>query len=105
MDDIKIWEQAEPVSVDEFSLIANILTYPNPATTELNMQLMMAEASDATLEIYNSLGMLVYSTELGLLPQGPSMFTISTETWSEGNYMINVVAGSSRLSKTFTVVR
>lgn len=105
VDDIKIWEQAEPVSVDEFSLIANILTYPNPATTELNMQLMMAEASDATLEIYNSLGMLVYSTELGLLPQGPSMFTISTETWSEGNYMINVVAGSSRLSKTFTVVR
>lgn len=105
VDDIQIWEEAEPASINDEELFNNVNVFPNPASTEVFVQFDMAEAVEATIEVVNVTGELVYTSNLGTLSQGENKVLIPTESWSEGNYTINVVAGSAKLSRTITVVR
>lgn len=105
LDDIQIWEEGMPTSVNDMELISNVNMFPNPASSEVNVQFDMAEVAETYIEVTNALGEIVYEMNLGTLNKGYNTHRIPTESWSEGNYMVNVVVGSRKLSKSITVVR
>jgi thiol-disulfide isomerase/thioredoxin len=90
------------VSVDEITMVPlNLLVFPNPTSSDANI-MFSAETANATIEVVNALGQVVYTLNAGAI-NGDVMYSIPTDNLSDGLYMINVktaegVVSSTRLS-------
>ncbi|GDX52126.1 hypothetical protein LBMAG27_11730 [Bacteroidota bacterium] len=73
----------EPLSV--------ISVYPNPASNQLNVNLLLKNESQQTsIKVLNETGVLVYDNNLGRVPTGLRSHRIDIDSWSSGTYFIKV---------------
>lgn len=73
--------------------------YPNPATTSAALQLQLAKASKVSVQVFSSAGILVNTSDKGLLPQGTSMITLNLSKLAQGIYHVKIIAGETIINK------
>ena len=88
--------QSQPVRVKEIPVnILNLTVYPNPAKNFTTIAFTMDRAQEGTLRIFNMEGKLV--NELRVNGNvGSNKVSISTEAWSKGQYLAEIIIGNKK---------
>jgi hypothetical protein len=74
--------------------------YPNPFNPTTTISFYLPKAQETTFEVYNMLGQLVRSDNLGMLSSGEHQFEFNGENLSSGVYLYRVVTPeASRVRK------
>lgn len=95
VDDINVSSASCSVGIAEVGSDNNMTLFPNPANSSVNMSFNLSERSEVTVNVYNTLGEIVYSENKGSLV-GSNLVTINTENFSNGMYMVELVAGNTK---------
>ena len=82
------------ITLDPLALMA----FPNPTSDDANIT-FTAETSNASIQVINALGQVVYTTSLGAV-NGTQVVNIPSEKLSGGLYMINVSTAEGVVSTT-----
>lgn len=77
--------------------------YPNPATEAINLQFNQAVSGMATVRIYDVHGRLINQENLNEIYN--ALFTMDTQAFEAGMYVIEVTNGDNIFTKRFSVVR
>jgi PKD repeat protein len=81
---------------------AELLTsYPNPATSQLNLPLALDEASRVILETYNMLGQKAMPDISSFLAKGLNILELDISNLSDGAYRIRILAGNKEFKTGF----
>jgi hypothetical protein len=89
-----------PASTEEFTnskFEFNI--YPNPTSNLSEISFSLEEGNSVKMEVYNSLGSLVYSENAGVLNQGKQRMSFNGSDLNNGLYFINLTIGNEVISK------
>jgi hypothetical protein len=103
-----IFRSASVVSTNDFAMadktsINQILLYPNPATTEVRIDVDMKGSGDVNMNIYSMTGKLVRNINRRNVANGKQTFVIPVEDLANGNYIIHVEAPGVEKSGKFVV--
>jgi hypothetical protein len=102
VDDINISNTPCATGVAENTNIKGLSMFPNPANTTANINFELTDKQEVSVNVYNSLGALVYTENKGTLAAGQQNIILNTEAYANGIYMIELVTGDmktvSRLS-------
>jgi hypothetical protein len=90
-----------PETGDETSL--NI--YPNPATNQVSLEFLMQEAGDASVDIYNNIGMLVKRMDEAKVYQGQNKLDIDVADLESGIYYVRLMQGNTSTTQKMTIAR
>ncbi len=74
--------------------------FPNPATNHLTIQLA-SPTHEAVLEVYNTEGKLVFSSDLRFLPVDEKQIELELHDWAQGLYLVKVRDLVSTQTATF----
>lgn len=85
-------------TIGQLNVIQNVVIYPNPATTVLNIDLKVVTKSQTYLQVVNSIGQVTYSSNL-LLPKSDNQIKISTTNWNAGLYFLNLKSDNQQVSR------
>jgi len=78
--------------------------WPNPATDQLNIPFELTEPNEVTLEVYNTQGKLIFTSEKMTFSQGAQELTLDVSSYTPGIYFYRMSTGKdSMISKTFVV--
>jgi len=80
--------------------VSNI--YPNPSTNNANITVVLAHESPVKVQVYNSLGSLVYNGAEQKLA-GKSKLAVDCSNLNSGLYFITVTAGNSKITRRLIV--
>ncbi|HLO91405.1 MAG TPA: agmatine deiminase family protein [Lentimicrobium sp.] len=72
-----------------------IEVYPNPFVNELNLTFNLVNKSEVLIEIYNTNGMLVYSSKQSI-GMGEQQLTIPSNDLPEGLYLLKITNGENQ---------
>jgi len=87
-----------PAGVNTLTNAVNVAMFPNPTTDYINIDLNQQLAQNATLNIYNTLGVLVYSQAWD---KANEKNNINVQSLSSGMYMLEVVGADLNFKKSF----
>ena len=87
------------------SSIESVVVYPNPATDNANVSITLAEANSVSISVYNVVGELVKTENLGRMADGEHTFALNTETLNSGLYFITVKVGNDSITKKVTITK
>lgn len=76
--------------------------YPNPATSQADITVLLANESVVKVEVYNSIGSLVYSGAEQRL-SGKNKIAVDCNNFNSGLYFVTVTAGNSKVTKRMVV--
>jgi subtilisin family serine protease len=79
--------------------------YPNPATTQLNLQLQLPQSAAASIEITNSVGQTVLVRKIEERDLLDNKISINTEGLGVGIYFLSVSAEDYKATSKFVVVK
>jgi hypothetical protein len=82
-------EKGGPVS-------SEIQNFPNPCSDYTNINVNLVQASDVSIQVYNTLGQKVKEFDYGMLSNGPHRLTLNVESLDEGVYFYTLIAGNSK---------
>ena len=91
-----------PYGISETADMKEILVYPNPATSEVNISLDLNAAQNPGIEIINSLGQTVYAKTTDNIT-GSVIKKINTENFQKGIYTIRLVSGNDSYCKKLII--
>ena len=94
--------QVTIVNVDEIPEISSIRMFPNPAQTDLRVELNLAERADLQLNLLNALGQVVFQQQLTDSGLGQRVETIDVSKLPSGIYQLQVQVGDR--AATYKVV-
>jgi hypothetical protein len=86
-----------------FSELSASSPYPNPFTGKTSVDVTLAKAGDASIEISNTVGQLLSATDYKNLPAGKNTLTIDGSSLSKGLYFFTVKAGSDALTRSMSI--
>ena len=92
-------------SISENTIVNTISIYPNPVNDIATLSFTTTEKSKTAITIFNILGEVVYSNEIGSLSSGQHIMPISTSGISEGMYFVNLITNNKIITKKITIVR
>ena len=92
-------------SISENTIVNAISIYPNPVNDIATLSFTTTEKSKTAITIFNILGEVVYSNEIGSLSSGQHIMPISTSSISEGMYFVNLITNNKIITKKITIVR
>lgn len=93
-------------AMDEQGIVTLNNLYPNPANTEINLNLSLAKTKALRLEISDVMGRILYSESQGNIGAGTSAFTVNTSSLAQGHYFVRVIAdGNVALITRFNILR
>lgn len=104
VDDIKV-EITEAVNTNEVEAVNNLAIFPNPATTNLNVQFSLASAEDMTISVVNALGQTAEVVNAGNMAAGQHNLNINTTNYAAGVYFVNFNSGAAATTKRFVVTK
>lgn len=74
--------------------------YPNPVVNEANLEVNAVAAGNAVLRVYDLNGRLVMNSNLGFVAEGTHTFTLNTQGFAKGMYLINLtISGHTATAK------
>ncbi len=77
--------------------------FPNPASGEVTLAFGLSVDANVTVNIYSMVGELISSTIHGGMLAGEQQVLVSTENFSNGMYIVELVAGEMRTRNTLSV--
>lgn len=80
------------ISVEETEVVSNLLVYPNPVEDVMNISFSNPTAQKIAIELYNNLGQLVISKDLGTI-SGQRLTTLNTSALAPGVYSLSISNG------------
>lgn len=89
--------------ITEVSTISGVSIYPNPASSQANVEMSLATTQNVTIHVYNMIGQDVYAKNYGSLNAGDHHFTINTASYHSGIYFISIEAGDSKITHKLIV--
>ena len=92
-------------SITENSIVNSISIYPNPVNDIATLAFYTTTKSNATVNISNTLGEVIYSKDIGSLISGQHILPISTSGILEGMYFVNLITNNNIITKKITIVR
>ncbi len=96
--------QKAATGINDVSENTNVLAlYPNPANTDLNIQLSSIGNQDAKIEIYNVNGAKVYGNATQL-NDGNNNLSINVQTLASGNYFVSIRTNDGVVTKRFAKI-
>lgn len=98
VDDIKV---SSSVSIEEQASLSTINMFPNPATNEVNLTFTLAQQSEATITVYNTLGAVVYNRTLNAV--GTTLQAINTADFGSGVYFVELSTGNESVTKKLII--
>lgn len=78
------------------------LLFPNPATTSVQLAMSSDRKQDLKMKVYDFAGVLVEVKSM-LLKQGANVFSIDTEKWKPGAYLIQLVTDGETIHKKLII--
>ena len=101
IEDITTFENAFPsggfnvmdcntASVEEMEVSTALNIYPNPTSNDLNLVVDLTENTNVTLEVYNVLGKLEFTQNIGQLASGQTNYTLNVSSLNTGNYILKL---------------
>lgn len=85
--------------------INNVTIFPNPASTQAQVKLELAEATEVVIIVSDVTGRVVYTHNNGNTAAGENFFTIPTGNLASGVYNVQVKAGTNATVKQLSVVK
>jgi len=83
---------------------SNIEVFPNPVSKDANVKFNLANAGKVDLAIYNVMGQLVRTVELGLTTAGSHEVVIERGNLGQGIYFLNMNINSEKVSSKKFVI-
>ncbi len=83
----------------------NLILYPVPTNSVLNLGFELYEKGDLQLSIWNSIGQQVYQNSSAVSVFGKYDSSINTSRLPSGNYVLRIKIGSKNYSKKFMIVK
>lgn len=95
----------EFLSVSENNnIIANVSDiFPNPSSSNAHLSLTLTQESPVKVQVYNSLGALVYTGNELKYPQGKNKISIDCSNLNSGIYLVSLNAGESKITKRLII--
>jgi hypothetical protein len=90
------------VAVNMTPSVAKVEMFPNPANTEVTLQIATESASDITVNVYNAIGVKVSSDNLGVV-NGNFTFTKSISGLASGMYLVELTNGKNSQTQKLIV--
>lgn len=90
-------------SIEEVVLIESFKMFPNPTVGELNVEFELLETERITVDVYDMVGKIVRSEDLGVLPAGYTLRKMDFQELSNGLYLMNINVGNESIVGRFTV--
>ncbi len=88
------------LSVDSFENLSNVKLYPNPASTQLNLELPSFNTDELSIEVYNVLGKRIYTTSINQFKTN-----IDVSNWNNSIYLVKVISKANNKSITKRFVK
>jgi hypothetical protein len=85
-----------PISMDE------VLIYPNPAKDHVQLALSSDKRQELKMMIYDFTGRLIEGKEISL-KQGTNVFSINTDQWKPGAYVIQLMTQTQTINKKLLI--
>jgi hypothetical protein len=85
-----------PISMDE------VLIYPNPAKDHVQLALSSDKRQELKMMVYDFTGRLVEGKEISL-KQGTNVFSINTDQWKPGAYLIQLMTQTQTINKKLLI--
>jgi len=80
-------------------------TYPNPASSEVNLDLNLGGNNDVTVQVYDLTGRVVMSEDKGYMSKGNHTLKINTAALVKGMYIYRVNIGTETSTGKFTIIK
>ncbi len=93
------------ININEFTVQDNINVYPNPARDNFYIQIMLEQASEIMIKVYDVLGREVYNIPTTKYKQGENKVYVPTTNLPDGSYNILVVGNNSKTYKKVLVMK
>jgi PKD repeat protein len=90
----------QAISIEENNLANLIDVFPNPANDIVNISLNEIENEVVSINIYNSIGQLIYTPDIN----NKKHLVLNTKSFTEGLYVIRFKIDRKLVSKRFTVI-
>ena len=87
-------------NVNAIESVGNL--YPNPSSNIAGFSLTLTHESTVKVQVYNSLGSLVYNGSEQLL-NGKNKLAVDCANFNNGLYFVTVTAGNSKVTKRLVV--
>lgn len=96
VDDISVNTTTCVTGIEEVANTTNLSLYPNPANSSVNLNFNLAQRAEVTVNVYNTLGEIVFTENKGEMATGVNMVTVNTENFSNGMYLVELIAGDTK---------
>ena len=83
----------------------NMNCFPNPANAILNVTFDHVTSGRARIEVFDELGKMVETRDLGNLPKGEQRHQLNTDAWSEGWYVVSIVTEYTTKNEVVVIQR
>ena len=87
-------------NTDVIETVGNL--YPNPTTNNVQLSLVLKQESPVKIQVYNSLGSLIYNGIEQKL-SGKNKLSINCTNFNSGLYFVIVTAGNSKVTKRLVI--
>jgi len=101
IDNIRLFQSG--VGMDNNSITSSLDVMPNPFSNTAEMMINLAEAANVQLNVYNSLGSLVQTKDLGMMQSGSHTTTFDGTELPAGIYYMMVNVNGTSLMKKVSV--
>ncbi len=99
---VAIFEEASSFETINKSNFLNV--YPSPTRDIININYALPNAKKIDLNIYNSIGQLIHSIELGNKNSGELKIDVKNENLSPGSYIVNLISDEKIYSEKVIII-
>jgi hypothetical protein len=100
---VTITVNADPLGILESQSTGYVYVYPNPIQIDSKITVSLKESSETSLKVFDQFGREVLHIAEGHLSAGTHSFTLDSEKFSSGLYLIKLINGQKNAS--FSIIK
>ncbi len=91
------------VNVNEIANTNKFSMYPNPTNANTSISFNLENESNVSLEVYNTVGSLVYSENKNNMSAGKQKINFDGTEFPQGIYFVNLTIGNEKVTRKLTI--
>lgn len=107
LDNINIYKYDSvpytPSGITSLTNVQSVSVYPNPANTQVNVSVQLANNNPVSYQITDVTGNIVSTNAAEFRNAGQNNFTVNTSGFADGVYFVTVIAGAEKVSKLVVI--